>query len=161
MATQTINYGTETAITATNINSLANNAAKPLPVVDNSSTKAVDEKVHFEVTLGSSGVSSTGTIELYLLESAESTTADFTDGIDPTSSSDVASSIKNAVLLRVLNANANSQVVKCIFDLVSDLRGALQNCPQYWSLLVLNRSGAAFAASGHEVTHTAIKYDVA
>ncbi|MCC6328990.1 MAG: hypothetical protein IT174_10770 [Acidobacteria bacterium] len=161
MATQTINYGTETAITATNINSLANNQAKPLPVVDNSSTKAIDAKVHFEATLGSSGVSATGTIELYLLESTESTTADFSDGIDPTSASDVAASIKNATLLRILNANANSQVVKVIFDLTADVRNELANCPKYWSVLVLNKSGAALAASGHEANYTAIKMDFA
>ena len=161
MATQTINYAAEAAITATNLNSLANNAAKPLPAVDNSSTKAVDYKVYFEATLGASGVSATGTLEIYLIESTEGVAPDYTDGIDPAGTSDIASSIKNATLMRVLNANANGQVVRCVFDLTGDLRGTNRVCPKYWALVVLNKSGAALHASAHEVTQTAIKYDLA
>lgn len=161
MATETINYGTETAITATNVNSLANNEAKPLPAVDNSSTKASDYKVYFEATLNSTGVSATGTIEVYLIESTESTTADFTDGIDPAGSANIASSVKNSRLLRILTANVNSQVVRDTFEISSDLRGLGRACPKYWALVVYNKSGAALNGSGNEVTQTAIKYDVA
>lgn len=161
MATQTINYATETAITATNLNSLANSQAKPLPLVDNSSTKAVDYKIYFETTLNSSGVSSTGTIEVYLLESTEGGTTDWSDGIDPAGSANIASSIKNAKLLRVLNANANSQVVRDVIDLTGDLPGLMRNCPKFWAIVVYNKSGAALSGSGHEVTQTAIKYDIA
>ena len=164
MATQNISYGTETAFSSpgpSNLNSLANNAAKPVGVCDNSSTKAVGYKCYLELTLNSSGVSSTGTIEVYLLESTESTSADFTDGIDPTSSSDVASSIKNAKLLAVFNANANSQVVKATLDLLGDFFGSLRDCPKYFSLLIVNKSGAALASSGMEATFTPITYTVA
>ena len=162
MSTQTINRGTETAYpTVSNMNSLANDAAKPIGVVDDSATKAEDYNVHLEITLETSGVGATGYVEILLLESTESTSADFTDGIDPTTTSDVATSIKNATLLRVLNANANSQVIKAQFSLLSDLAGKVKVNPKYHSLLIVNKTGAAFAASGHEITYTAIKHDIA
>lgn len=162
MATVTTTYGTETAITATNLQSLANNAAKPLPAVDNSTTKAVDYKVYFESTLAAASVSSTGTLEVYLIEGSESTstTTDWTDGIDPAGTGDIASSLKNARLLRIFNANANNQVVREVFEITADLRGVTRNCPKYWALVVKNLSGAALHATAHEVTQTAIKYDV-
>jgi hypothetical protein len=161
MAVQNIAYGTETAFTVTNINSLANNAAKPIGVVDNSSTKAVGYKIYLEITLNSSGVSSTGTVEVYLIEGTEASTGtDFTDGIDPAGSSDIASSIKNAKLLRILNANANSQVVRDVFDILGDMRGQMMDCPKYFTLVIYNKSGAAINSSGNEASYTAITYTV-
>jgi hypothetical protein len=161
MATLTVNYGSETAVTATNLNSLANNAAKVIggAAVDNSSTKAVDFQLYVEVTLGAASVSATGTLELYLIESSESTTLDFTDGIDPTSSSDISSSLKNAKRLAVFNANANAQVIKAVVNLSS--HPGVRNAPKYWAPVIYNKSGAALHASAHEMTQTAIKYDVA
>jgi hypothetical protein len=163
MATQNIAYGTETAFaTASNLNSLGSAAAKPLGVVDNSSTKAVDYKVYLEITLNSSGVSSTGLIEVYLIEGTEASTgSDFTDGIDPAGTSDIASSIKNAKLLAVLNANANSQVVRTVVDILGDLFGVMRDCPKYFTIVVYNKSGAALPSSTHEATYTAITYTVA
>lgn len=163
MANRNIAYGTETAITATNINSLANNEAKVVggASIDNSSTKAIDYKLYVEVTLNSTGVSASGSLEVYLIESTESTTADFSDGIDPTSASNIAASLKNARLLDVLNANANNQVVKAVIDITGDLAGRIRNCPKYWAPIVLNKTGAAINSSGNEMTQTAITETIA
>jgi hypothetical protein len=52
MATETVLYGTETAFgTASNLNSLASAAAKPLGAVDNSSVLATNYKWKVKVTL--------------------------------------------------------------------------------------------------------------
>lgn len=161
MATQTINYGTETNFgTLSNLHSLANNAAKPLGAVDNSSTKALNYRIWLQFTLNSSGVSATGTVEIYLIESTDGGT-DYTDGISPTTTSDIASSLKNAKLMAVLNANANSQVVRYAFDVLGDWRGCMRDCPKHFSIVVVNKSGATLASSGGEATYTAIKYDFA
>lgn len=162
MPTQTVLIGSETGFTVTNVNSLANNQAKPLPAVDNSANKAVDFKVYVEITLPSSGVSATGTIEIYLIEGTESTstTTDWTDGIDPAGSANIASSIKNAKLLRIYNANANNQVVRSVFDLLSDLCGSMLNAPKYWALVIYNKCGATLPASGHEITYSSVKYEI-
>ena len=161
MATESANYGTRTAFgTLTNLNSLANAAAKVLGHVDNAtSVKALNYHVWLELALNSTGVSATGTVSIYLLEGQVSGSGDTTDGIDMStpSTSDVAASIKNAKLLEILAANANSQVVRWharLLDFISDV-------PNFWGLLILNNSGAAFASSGHDAQYVPLKRDVA
>ncbi len=150
-----ISYGTRTVYgTVTNLNSLANSAAKPLQHVDNTTTKAIDYLFWLEIALNSTGVTATGSIEVYLLESQISGSGDTTDGIDmatPTTS-DVAASIKNAKLLEVLAANANNQIVR----FAGRLRDYIASVPNFHGLLIVNKSGAAFAASGHDAQHVAI-----
>jgi hypothetical protein len=159
--TQTLNYGTRTQFAGfSRLNSVANSQAFTVGAVDNSTTKAVNEKVELKVTLGSSGVSATGTVEVYALESEDNTT--WSDGITGDVTGNQAANLKNAKLLAVLNANANSQVVNFQFDLVGQGGiNPLVDVPKYWSLLVYNKSGAAFAASGNDAQYTPIKYDVA
>lgn len=161
MSTQNIAYGTDTAFgSASNLNSLANNAAKPLGAVDNSTALALNEKVKLKMTLASTGVSSTGTIEVYALASNDNT--DWTDGISTSSTTDVSASLKNAQLLAILNANANSQVVDFNFDLIQQGgMNPLVDVPKYWALVVFNKSGAAIASSGNAATYTPITYTVA
>lgn len=159
MATFIVNYGTRTAFgTLTNMNSLGSAAAKVFSHVDNTSTKATDYHFWLELTLGSSGVSATGTVEVYLLEGQVSGSGDTTDGLDMStpSTSDLAASIKNAKLLAVLAANANNQVVRWN----ARLGDFISTPPNFWGLLVKNVSGAAFAASGHDAEYVAIKTEV-
>lgn len=154
MSTQSPLYGTRTEYpNDSNLNSLANGQAKPIGAVDNASlspTPAMGFKVDATIVLGSSGVSSTGTIPIYLLESADGT--NYTDGITVTSSSDQTSNIKNAVIVASPNANANSQTVRIVFDLPRLF------APKKHSLLFSNSTGAAFASSGHSVYYTPINF---
>jgi len=145
MAVRTLPQGTRTAFgSASNLNSLANNAAKPLGAIDNSINKKPYAWVELTVTLGSSGISSTGTIEWYLIQAlVNSAATDWQDGIDPASTSDVASSIKNARRVRTSTANANSQVVRERFQL------PVADPGKYWTIVALNKTGAAFASSGN------------
>lgn len=161
MTTRTLNYGSHTAFgTLTNLNSLANAAAKPLQHVDNSTTtKAIDYLIYLEIVLNSAGVSATGTIDIYLLEGEVSGSGDTTDGIDmstPTTS-DQAANIKNATLIKTLNANANSQTVRWQCRLLD----YIANVPNFWGLLIKNNSGAALAASGHDGQYVPLKEDFA
>ncbi len=143
MPTVLINYGSMTEFSQeNNLNSLANSAAKPLGEVDNSVVLAEDYMVFFRVTLNSSGVSSTGSIELYLIEKADATDDMWTDNIDADGTSDIASSIKNAKQIEIFAANANSQVVTVIFRLGDYIACA----PKYWSIIAYNKTGAAFDA---------------
>lgn len=160
MATRTINYGARTAHgTLTNLNSLANSAAKVLSHIDNTTTKAVDYLHWIEIALAGTGVSATGTIEVYVLEGQISGSGDTTDGIDMAtpSTANVAASIKNAKLVAVLAANANSQIVRHHFRLL-DYFAAV---PNFHGLLIRNLSGTALAASGHDAQYVALKEDIA
>lgn len=143
MAAYKLNYGTRTAFSAEdNIHGLATSQAKPIGEVDNSATLALDYMVFFRATLASSGVSSTGTIELLLIEKDDSGADKWTDGIDADGTSNIASSIKNAKLLEILAANSNSQEVICHFR----LGDYIAHSPKYWSLVVYNKSGATLDA---------------
>jgi len=160
MATYRIlNYGTRTAFgTITNLNSLANDNSKPFTHVDNTTTKAIDFLFWLEIALNSTGVSATGTIEVYLLEGQVSGSGDTTDGIDMSTpaTTDQDANIKNAKLIEVLAANANSQVVR--FN--GRLRDYVANVPNFWDLLIRNMSGATTAASGHDAQYVPIKEEL-
>ncbi len=163
MATRKIAYGAATSFSSSaNTQSLANNAAKPLGKVSNNSTLAIDYTFSLEFKLGSSGVSATGTVEIWLIESTDD--SDYTDGINPDSSSDIASSIKNARLLSILTANANSQVIKWVQGLVgAGMPAPVTACPQYWAVIVYNKSGATMSATAgdHDSKYQAITETVA
>jgi len=142
-----MNWGSRTAFgSITNMNSLANDTSEPLGEVNNSTDEWLDFSFFLEIALNTTGVSATGTIEVYLLEGQDTGADETTDGIDMNATTDQDANIRNAKLIAVLAANANSAVIRWGARL-SDYIG---NCPRYWTLLVRNMSGAAFAASGHE-----------
>src|SRR4051812_2533867 len=118
MAVTKPTYGSRTQLTLyTNLASLANNAAKVIGFIDNSSNLGDDLEIDFQATLNSAGVSATGSIELWLLKSPDNTAGSYTDGIDVTSTSDISASLKGALLVKTCIANATSQVVKERFTL--------------------------------------------
>jgi hypothetical protein len=154
MADTLITYGTRTEFGSdSNLVSLASGTACGVGAVDNSGGQDA-YVVDLTIVLASTGVSSTGTIIVYLIQSSVSTSSGFTDGISPTGTS-VGGSIKNAIVVATLNANANSQTVAATFRL------PVPDPSKYWSLVISNGSGATLASSGHSVFYTAIKYTTA
>lgn len=138
-----------------NLHSLPNGDTKPLGLIDLSSTGPADEcRVQLIIPLASSGVSSTGTIEVYWIETLAAADG-YTDGISPTDTTDVESDRKNAPRLAILNANANSQVVNATID-IHRLIGA------GWargSLLIKNKSGATTAGTGADAQYSTATYE--
>jgi hypothetical protein len=139
---------------ASNLNSLANAAAKPLGEVNNNTTPRNNYLLNLDITLNAAGVAATGSVELWYIES-DTTGTDYSDGIAPGTTSDVAASLKNARLIAVLTANANAQVVRWRASLWD--RGVFEIGP-FWALVVVNKSGAAIAASGNAATYQAVDY---
>jgi hypothetical protein len=155
MASATTTFGTQTAFgSVANLNSLTSAAACAIGAVDTSATGALAFEIDFSITLAASAVSSTGVLTFYLIQSMTSTSSGFSDGISPTGTS-VASSIKNATIIRTYNANANSQVVADTFYL------PVPAPAKYWSLVVSNGSGATLASSGHSFNYTPITETIA
>lgn len=155
MATQSILYGTRTEFGSdANLNSLATGASKPLGAVSNSSALAIGYKIDVVITLGSSGVSAAGSINFFLAESYDGGT-NYTDGISPTSSSDVTASMKNVVQVGFANANAVNQVVRFGFDLPRQL------APKNFTIIAQNNTGAAFTSTANVAYYTPINYTVA
>ncbi len=154
MATTTISisYGTRTEYgTDTNVNSLAANVAKPIGGVSNSSTKVVGFKIDATIKLATTGVTSTGILTFYFVESADGGTT-YTDGINVTTTADIATSLKNATVVAIATANANSQIVNIVFDLPK------QFAPKDHSLVILNGSAATILSTGNSIFYTPITY---
>lgn len=154
MATTTvsISYGTRTEYGSdANLNSTTSNQAKPVGGVSNSSSKVVGYKIDATIKLATTGVTTTGTLTFYLLESADGGTT-YTDGINITSNADVASSIRNSPAIFVAVANVNSQIVNVVFDLPK------QFAPKDHSVVVLNGTGASLSTAGNTMFYTPITY---
>ncbi|NOR69804.1 MAG: hypothetical protein GQ532_08960 [Methylomarinum sp.] len=135
-----------------NLNSLANNAAKPLGLIDFETNSAHDATIKIMAQLAAAGVSVTGTIELYFIGTQDGT--DWTDGIDPASAVDVSASIKNAVRLGVIKADVNGLLVTKIVDIFSAVgNGFKQGCVVAW-----NKSGAATQAAGNDADYQTTNY---
>lgn len=153
MATVNIAYGTRTEFASdTNLNSLSSNQCKMLGVVANSALLADGFKIDATIVLASTGVTSTGTLTFYLVESADGT--NYTDGVSTSTTADQTASIKNAPVVQYVQANA-SYTVRVVFDVPK------QFAPKYFGLLLSNGSGATLSSTGHSVYYTPITYTVA
>lgn len=135
-----------------NLTSLANNAIKPLGVVD-LSNGFHGLATYLQFTLASSSVSTTGFINLYVMTSEDN--ANWTDNVSPTTTSDVAASVINSPIVARMAAVANNQVIKYNLNDIADRLGVM---PKYLSLLVGNYSGAALSASGHDAKYSTVLY---
>lgn len=146
----TITYGTRTVLA--NISRLHSNAdgvAEAFGEIDNT-VGAQHFDIHMIVPINSSATA--GTYDLYLVESQDG--AEWTDGIDPNTSGDVAAKLADALPLRavgtVYNASNRSQVQ---IHLSLDRIGR----PAYFGFVLDNNSGQTIPASGADgdsVAHT-------
>jgi hypothetical protein len=162
MAVRTATKGSQTPFaTVSNLNSLANTEAKPLGKVTAvaSSQVPLNYRMNLEIALASTGVSATGVLEIYLIESEDD--SDYTDGIDPAGTTNIAASLKNAKLIDVLLANANSQIVRAVIDLIGAGFPPVMDVPNFWTIVVKNLSGAALASSGHDCDFTKVTETIA
>lgn len=158
MGTISVNYGTRTAYpNASNIAGGAAGGAWTVGNVNNTaspaglSAPAMAFKVDAVVALGASGVTSTGTIGFYAVESADGGTT-YTDGLNVSTTANQSSSLRNAKLIYVAMATASGQVVKVSFDYPGPTP------PKDHTILVSNGSGAALATSGNSVSYVAVNY---
>lgn len=147
-----ITYGTRTAFSlASNLHSLASNAAKPLGKVDNSTALNFAFLIEIEFTSGSSNAEPKN-VEVYAIVAASDTTTTYTDRIDPAGTSDIASSLRNADCVENIRVDAVSVAIRATFIL------DFGHPWPFWSLIAKNTTGAALAASGAACHYTPIKY---
>lgn len=132
-----------------NLDSMAANTAAALGAVDNTAAGCNGAEafvIDLAIVLGT--VSATGTITLYLIQSAISTSSGFTDGISPTGTG-VQGSILNATPVKqIATPNSSGATVSVTFTL------PVPYPAPYWTLVAL--STVALASSGHVVDYTPI-----
>lgn len=152
----------------TNLDSLANNACKPLggqnagaPYVDNSTLKYPSVNLFFTFNLAAAGLAIGGSIELYLMKclTTPAVATNWSEGLDPAGVADVAANIFNLAPMITLKANSamNGLDVICVLNDIAyatlqDIEGinrVVGELPPYWSVLVWNKSGVALQAAGN------------
>ena len=158
MASVQISYGTRAAYpNVTTLNSQGSAVARTIGAISATtgitSANPVGFKIDATIKLATTGVTSTGTLAFYLVESADGST--YSDSLNAATTTDQAGSIKNSRLVYVAAANANSQVVQAVFDLPSIFT------PLNHTLLIQNGSGAALSSAGNSISYTPIIYTVA
>jgi hypothetical protein len=145
---------------ASNLNSLANDNAKPLGEVDNSTNDYPSAKIHLILNLATTGMVVGGAVEIYFISKIEdnSVNADWSDGINPDDTNDVSNTIYNAQLIKTLRADDVMDSVDITWNCndLSTLIGS--DLPPYWTLVVFNKSGAAFVSSGHTAQYAHVSY---
>ncbi len=139
------------------LTSLANSAAKGLGSLGATLTEYVDDNVApIKIKTGAASVSASGTVLVYVVTSEDG--SNWTNGIDPTSTSDQSSKLTGLTPLSpVLNANANATTY---FFPEFSIYSILGFMPSYWSVVILNQTGAAFDATASNFTakHSLVSY---
>ena len=133
-----------------NLTSLAAGDAKPLGDVDCSAEVYFDAEVTpIRFKTDAAGWGAGDKLSLYLIHttSALATAAEWTDGINPDSTTDVSGSLNSAALVQTVEATANS--TSYTFDGFS-VRDILGFVPFGWTVVVYNEG-----ATGSDLTSTA------
>lgn len=119
---------------------LANNGARASTAIDNTTNLFADALVSVQVKTGGSGVSSTGTVNVYAYGTSDGGTT-YTDGATGSDAAITLTSPPNARLIGVINCVANATTYKGgPFSVAAAFGGSL---PDHWGIVIENKTGAA------------------
>jgi len=137
---------TTSAAATINLGSLANAAGRGSTAIDNSSTLALEADIMVKIRTSSSGVSTSGYLDIYLIRSEDGSTYD--DGFG---GSDAAFTPVNATKIGSMMATAVSTNYIGVFN--TAVAGML---PRKFCIGIVNKTGAALDANAgqHAVTYT-------
>lgn len=136
-------YANNASLTVT-LDSLANGSGRCSTAVDNSTNLYIASDIRVKIVSGSSGVSASGYVSVYLVRSDDGTNYD-----DAFGGTDAALTPNNAYWLGDINVTANSTTYHKVFD-TQELGITLS---KKWAIAVVNNSGAALG-TGNTITHT-------
>lgn len=170
MATQNTSYGTYTAMTVTNLNSLANSATagwQSARVDNQTSLKAMDYEVAVKLTMANTAPANDKAAYVYLspaITTDGGTTWIHADGGTATlpSGSEGAYTIaspNDLTLLGALNYTTQNMVLQGVF-LLSSVFG-YGSIPDGFSIIIIDFTGAAISASGNIVAYRPITNTIA
>lgn len=161
-----IAYGTDVQMTVTSLNSLANSATAGWQSerVSNVSALAMDYQVNVAIDLANTAAANDKAIYIYAVPwfwdgSAWTCGADGGTVTPPSGSEGTftVGTTHNLKLVKALLYTATDQIVYGHFNIA----GAFGDVPDGWSLVIVNYTGAAIAASGNIVQYKPITYTAA
>jgi len=154
MATNKMLFGSSNVSITCTITSLANNGQRGSAYVDNSSNLYLDALVMVKAKTASSSTSSTGTINVYAYGSVDGATT-FSDGVGGTDAGVTLTAPPNTFLIGVINCVANSTTYYGgPFSVAQAFGGDL---PQYWGVIIENKTGATLDGSVGSVYFQAVQ----
>lgn len=161
MAIASPSYGTLTALTVTNLNSLASSATAGWQSerIDNRTTLALDYAVSFKISLSSTATTNDKAIYCYVSTATHDGTSWYHDDQGTTTTptgtqgTTTIGNPNNLKLLGVLAYTATGQVCQGTF-LLSNAVG--QYMPHGFSIIVINFTGANTLGSGNVVQYVPI-----
>ncbi len=168
MAIQNIAYGTYTALTVTNLNSLANSATAGWQSdrVSNLSTLALDYEILIKLDMANTAPANDRAVYVFVSPAvfdgstwyqADGGTTTLPSGTQGAYTIAGTTTTNNLDLLRALSYTTADQVIQATLRL-SDLYDTM---PDGFSIIIVNFTGAAVAASGNIVAYRPITYTVA
>lgn len=168
MATQNIAYGTYTALTITNLNSLASSATVGWQSdrISNLSTLATDYEILVVLDMANTAPANDRAVYVYISPGvydgstwyqADGGTTTMPSGAEGSYTIAGTTTTNNLDLLRVLSYTTQNQNVQAVMRL-SDLYDTM---PDGFQIIIVNFSGAAVAASGNNVAYRPITQTVA
>lgn len=146
MAAGDMVYGTRTVLAnVSRLDGDANNYATAFGKIDNTSTLALDYHIHLKLAISSSAT--TGTYDLYLVESQDG--SEWTDGIDPATDTDYADFVKDAKFIKSMqtvydNSPTGARVYAEIHFNITDI---VPFPPAYFGFVRVNKSGQTTPSS--------------
>lgn len=142
-STLEIKYGTTNQAITCGFTGLANTSLRQSTSIDNTTNLFLDALVGITVKTASSGVSATGTVNVYVYGTSNGTS--FTDGVSGSDGTFTPTSPTNLKLVGVVNTVANATTyVGGPFSVAVAFGGIL---PASWGIVVENKTGAALDAS--------------
>lgn len=159
LTTDSIKYGTSTAITCT-LASLASSATagRGSLVVDNTTNLFVDALVTVAVKTSASALANDKVVYIYVYGSEDGTnyvgSSAEAEGTDAALTFDSPTNLKGPV---ALSCPAISTTYKTVFSIAQFFGGAM---PRKWGIVVLNYTGQALDSTeaNHQKTYTGVTY---
>lgn len=144
MATNKAKFGTPASLTIT-LNGLANGAAREATKVNNSSDKYLDLQIEVTVQLAGGSPADPKAVEVYLARSLDGVV--WPDVVTGANAAITPENLANLQFLGSIYFAAGSTTRSGIFDTAAGPNAALALTP-YWTLIIKNNTGVAFAGSG-------------